>query len=663
MRQLLRIGLSDVVIVCVLTIGSLAIEAVAIGQDKNAVPVEMQIKVFHLAQVEAQQTKSNLLELFDEKIRETSTTIVADDRTNSLIIRGQPEFLLMLEALVEKLDREGQPRVPAGKGGGAGADAGGGGMSGASDADLMLGSRRPSNPPPVLNFDDATVRQIERLRQAIAEETGDSEVPQAELRKLKAELRTQVEANFRARERWQLDQLTEIRRRLDEIEKNVNARRKRANEIIDRRVADLLDSERRGHETGPWKKPRAAVMGPSRGDGVPNGQATGTGTPPVVGKTFANDSPADLAPITAESVWQTDVKIAKAKHRRSKRPLVIFVYRKNDLANGALPELLTNDEVLKSIHGNCLALKLDFDSAAGTEFYQLFESQNSAGFGTVRIPCVGIVTQEDEVFGPYYDLSAAAVPEFLVKLHEIYEAVGLPARQPSAAVGQELESQGHNSARPAASISDIDSATDDSLTVTPFTQGDSSSAGLDVKPGRSRGPRALTEFADPRKEVLLAENALKSAQAALEEAQIAAAATAAEFQNLEQLYEKGVLPQQKMLEGRRNAQLKAKALERARVELSSQERLVKLMRENFAAHVKLAELDLKGALSRQERAQYERKRISELVENHAISESEARLSQEMFQQATLAVERAQAIVDLYKEFLKTELQEKSPSSP
>jgi hypothetical protein len=65
-----------------------------------------------------------------------------------------------------------------------------------------------------------------------------------ELVRLKADLQGAVHSAFHSRQAWQRQQVAEMRKRLDEIEKNVSARGSRSNEIIERRVEDLLNPER-----------------------------------------------------------------------------------------------------------------------------------------------------------------------------------------------------------------------------------------------------------------------------------------------------------------------------------------------------------------------------------------------------------------------------------
>ncbi|MCA9191726.1 MAG: hypothetical protein KDB03_08190 [Planctomycetales bacterium] len=63
----------------------------------------------------------------------------------------------------------------------------------------------------------------------------------AESERIKTELRQSVERSFATRQRWQQAELTEFARRLEGIQHSIQLREKVASQIVERRVAELLD--------------------------------------------------------------------------------------------------------------------------------------------------------------------------------------------------------------------------------------------------------------------------------------------------------------------------------------------------------------------------------------------------------------------------------------
>lgn len=171
--------------------------------------------------------------------------IVADVRTNSVLVRGDESQLKEMEALVEMVDAP-QPKRPVAQA-----------FRPANPDDPLRQVVKPLNsifaavdlpittPAPtraqIEQLDRSAKAAAEMLRTLKAEEAADeSDVPDGE-DKRKAVLRDAVRQTFLARQNLQRKELAEFAARLSRIQQSIEMRDKIADKIIDRRVEELLD--------------------------------------------------------------------------------------------------------------------------------------------------------------------------------------------------------------------------------------------------------------------------------------------------------------------------------------------------------------------------------------------------------------------------------------
>jgi hypothetical protein len=433
-------------------------------ENTGAERVRSEIKIFSLKHVNALQVQQSLKELYKDEFQSAANTLTVDDRQNILVVRGRPDFVIELEAVVEKLDRGDTPATADFTKPGD-SSPGSGPAGGSRVLRPQRNARGGRFTPELRQLEVQTRRLADQFREATVEGGGNTQLDQSKRDAMKDALRKAVEATFRARESWQRRQIAEMRDRLDEIEKNVDARGQRANEIIDRRVDDLLNPDRLWEITD--------------------------GEPPVT----------DL-PGLDEADPQTKTQSVKSSPRGG------------DPTNSVDPTL------------------------------------------------------------------------------------------------------------------------------------------FEVKPDPRVSPRfGPVEFADPRKELLFAENAVTKAKSAIQEAEIAADASAKMFVRIEKGYKEGAVSEIVFSEREREVQLNRVALSRAQAELDAMKRVLELAKEHLIAQTKLAELELKEASVRWHRALDKDKQTSTLYEKKVISLEERNQAKAALDEAAVAVERAQAVYDLYQKAL------------
>lgn len=171
--------------------------------------------------------------------------IVADVRTNSVLVRGDESQLKEMEALVEMVDTP-QPKRPVAQA-----------FRPANPDDPLRQVVKPLNSlfasvdPPIATPAPtrAQIEQLDRSARAAAETlrtlkaeeaANESEVPEDE-DKRKAVLRDAVRQTFLARQNLQRKELAEFAARLNRIQQSIEMRDRIADKIIDRRVEELLD--------------------------------------------------------------------------------------------------------------------------------------------------------------------------------------------------------------------------------------------------------------------------------------------------------------------------------------------------------------------------------------------------------------------------------------
>jgi hypothetical protein len=186
----------------------------------SALATEPRIKVFSLKHLNARDAERITNQLFPREIQSAA----ADDRTNSLIVRGSEEQLNIIFHILLRLDDEigQQPAAPA----------------------SVYGKPRPELPSPpraeLVRQYDQKERQASELANSIKKSLADAP-GKSTPDNLRAELLRAVREAFEARQQLHQAEVAELRQRLEQIEQSVTAREAIGDQIIERRVQDLLN--------------------------------------------------------------------------------------------------------------------------------------------------------------------------------------------------------------------------------------------------------------------------------------------------------------------------------------------------------------------------------------------------------------------------------------
>lgn len=203
---------------------------------------EPQVKIFRLQQADVASV-GKIVEQLLSGDPHNSLTVVPDERTNSLIVRGEEKLLLEVEAIVLRLDEPGSKtdsitaRVPA---------------LGPAPAPVDFAGEQQSEKvfSFYIGFDQAEPSAEELRKQYTQLEQKAKELAARQRNPLpdpatgdnwNAQLRTVVEQAFTTRQKLQRAELAEFARRLQKIQQSIEQREKLQKQIIDRRVEELLD--------------------------------------------------------------------------------------------------------------------------------------------------------------------------------------------------------------------------------------------------------------------------------------------------------------------------------------------------------------------------------------------------------------------------------------
>jgi type II secretory pathway component GspD/PulD (secretin) len=210
--------------------GSLTIEPTQSNPDEPVI-----IKVFSLRNANAADAERLIAQLFPRDIQ----SIAADQRTNSLIVRGDPETLNIIFAILARLDDQTQsdsasPLQGAGKG-------------------------KTSQTPPVGELTrqyQAKEKQATDLARQIRELQSAEGAHKPRIDELSARLRRAVADAFAARQQLHRAEAAQLQQRIAAIQDNLQTRQKLSDQIIDRRVKDLLNPIWAGRQPQTAAPPR-----------------------------------------------------------------------------------------------------------------------------------------------------------------------------------------------------------------------------------------------------------------------------------------------------------------------------------------------------------------------------------------------------------------------
>lgn len=192
--------------------------------DQNS--AGMVLKMFQLKNIQAAATAKLLVQLYGAD----DISFVAEEARNSLLVRGTTPRLLEIEALLVRLDTDAAPtEKPANQP----TDG-----SGSGSRDVTLLARTPSESVYELRarYEDLE-RQVSTLAARLREPPGTGQVDRAN----QHTLRNLVQKAFEARQRLQQTEIAGFAQRLRSLQQTVETREKLRDQVVKRRVEELLN--------------------------------------------------------------------------------------------------------------------------------------------------------------------------------------------------------------------------------------------------------------------------------------------------------------------------------------------------------------------------------------------------------------------------------------
>jgi hypothetical protein len=547
--------------------------------------------------------------------------IVVDERTNSLIFRNGLEK--ELAAVLQELDvpapanartkRSGPPsgmgmpnmmhggggsaamQAPWGRGPGTGH---GGPRSGGMATrggkvstnsriqgmfETLSGAMHPGSQKEAQDYDqsEAACLELAKAYQLQQQVTPNDKV---KLDQLRSDLSGAVHTAFYERQNRQRAQATELRERLTQIERRISQRGQLANEIIARRVDELLQPEKQ------WQAGEESSAVPERPVGA---GAQYNGFPSEKNNPVASDHGGQPPQNKDASLgWTTDYYDTLVTAREGKQPLLLYFHADNSLPDRVLERrFLKNGEVRAYLESHFQPVSVHVHTAEGKELLDRYDVRMT--------PTLVFIDPTGETLKRIEGLPNGTAGAFVAELQRIAE----PKREEPA----------------------------DPKTTGPLP------VRLSPEP-----------VSDPRQRVLDAESGILKAQTEITQAKTAVARSEQLEKLMQQAYRTGGAPQKEMLAATAELEKDEAVLRRAVNELQTAERQLQLAREFLDGQIKLAELELQQAKSRLDVATKDEARSLELSKKNVISRSEVDTSVAAREQAQIQVKRAATILELYQ---------------
>ncbi|MCA9050497.1 MAG: PDZ domain-containing protein, partial [Planctomycetaceae bacterium] len=214
------------------------------------------VRVFDLKFIQAEAAAKIVEQLYIDNPGghdSLAVRLTVNDRTNSLIVRGDTAVIKEIEALLQRLDTDEPPRPPAATP--AESEAVPQAFDGTNEALNGFDFRGvDSEDSKLFSFYIGLMRSnqsVEQLRKQyndleqqareLARKVHEPLPSPSEGNRLKRELQSTVEQAFAVRQNLQRAELAEFLRRLNGIEQSIAIRERIREQIINRRVAELLD--------------------------------------------------------------------------------------------------------------------------------------------------------------------------------------------------------------------------------------------------------------------------------------------------------------------------------------------------------------------------------------------------------------------------------------
>ena len=232
-----------------------------------------ELSVLSLQNSRASTTAELLRQIFEGQ----STTISADQRANTIVVRAPREILDQITALVLRLDEPSDLKEASGETKTT---------SGSADTGGIVSQQKQGATAPALEAIAGLRREYDLMEQRAAataqqlQQLRTNGKPQSrESTKLEQQLRKEVSDAFAARQELHQAEVASLQQRVSQLQQTMSARSRIQDQIIDRRVQDLLNPNLRWDS----EKGQSATR---------SGDSTTTSNPTVTGNTLTGESPA-----------------------------------------------------------------------------------------------------------------------------------------------------------------------------------------------------------------------------------------------------------------------------------------------------------------------------------------------------------------------------------
>jgi|GEM_PF-5313092 len=522
-------------------------------------------------------------------------------------------------------------------------------------------------------FEAQAVQLANALRQQ------QSTIPQdaQKEKELKSELQGAVHSAFHARQSWQRAQAAQLRTRLEQIERRISERSQMSNEIIQRRVDELLNPQKQwdsNDNAAPSGRNESAAIDPldrpeadaprhnraRQATAGPKGGSSNVDGPPLEGFTAAESSPARETAQRALRQSARDPRQemldAEAAVDESRAALVNSkaIFQWAESISKKAQDLFSKGQVKESeARGSATeadAKRADWQRAETV--YEIAERRLKSAREAFAL----------EIKFLEYDLSDAkarmdhaaielAGTERLYKQNivsrEEYESKKLPqqlaaSQYERAKMLLDLYQKSQPDKKPLLDQTRPPGVPDDP----------SNERGADKSPKKIdlNLPAAAD---DPRQRVRDAVHAIAAARAEVAEAEANVAGAEQELKRT-QTVAPGVIPQREVLRIERSLASARAALQSRRVDLEIREQQFEEAREMLAERIKLLEIDLADAKIRLEEADSEFSQASQLLKKGAIANEQYEKIRVARGLAESQYQRAQLLLDQYRKALPGE---------
>jgi thioredoxin-related protein len=465
-------------------------------------------------------------------------------------------------------------------------------------------------------FDTQASALANAYRQQLATSPQDAKA----LDQLKSELQSAVHAAFHARQSWQMSQAAQLRRRLEQIDRRISERGQSADEIIQRRIDELLHPEKQWEQenTAAAALPVGSSPGPMPGAMAREIQR---GNSSVSAATqAADDFSADAAPTPTGSAVAVDPD--SAQHSVADKCWEILGLRLQKVSAGQL------GEVKNRFRGGMHVVEVRPASVAANSGIKCGDFLVAVyEYETLRWVDINYVLHQGKLTN-----GSEPVKFYVVRGNEVlYGTLKF----------------GDNSARKTVNaVPDASSSRTDTVNA---VIGNRTGNGLAT--AQATGPvRDLESPGNPRRRVLDAALELNAAQAAIDQAKALLADSEQALKRLQSIAP-GTIPQKMIFDAELDVKHKRIGLERLVTDLEIKQRQFEDAKEMLAAQIKFLEIDLADAKLRLQHAADDLSRAANLYKNAAISNEEYNAKLLAQRLAVSQQERAQLLLELYRKAL------------